>query len=95
MTTTPGGKTQELAQIVKDAELGKRLLDKLVQVATHDGGEHWVYVHIEVQGGQEGDFAERLFTYNYRLSDKFRLSSTLVCRRAQYAAHRAIGNRAP
>ncbi|MBN8449598.1 MAG: DUF4351 domain-containing protein [Candidatus Accumulibacter sp.] len=63
---------QELAQIVKDAELGKRLLDKLVQVATHDGGEHWVYVHIEVQGGQEGDFAERLFTYNYRLYDKYR-----------------------
>ena len=59
-------------QIVKDAELGKRLIDKLVQVATHDGGEHWVYVHIEVQGGQEGDFAERLFTYNYRLYDKYR-----------------------
>jgi hypothetical protein len=63
---------QELAQIVKDAELGKRLLDKLVQVATHDGGEHWVYVHIEVQGDRAGDFAERLFTYNYRLYDKYR-----------------------
>jgi len=63
---------QELAQIVKDAELGKRLIDKLVQVATHDGGEHWVYVHIEVQGGHDGNFAERLFTYNYRLYDKYR-----------------------
>jgi hypothetical protein len=66
---------QELAQIVRDAELGKRLLDKLVQVATHDGGERWVYVHIEVQGGPEGDFAERLFTYNYRLYDKYRAPS--------------------
>ncbi len=63
---------QELAQIVKDAELGKRLIDKLVQVATHDGGQHWVYVHIEIQGGHDGDFAERLFTYNYRLYDKYR-----------------------
>jgi len=43
---SPSFLDQELAQIVKDAELGKRLLDKLVQVATHDGGEHWVYVHI-------------------------------------------------
>lgn len=32
---------QELAQIVKDAELGKRLIDKLVRVATHDGDEQW------------------------------------------------------
>lgn len=48
------------------------MVDKLVRVATHDGGERWVYVHIEVQGGHDGDFAERLFTYNYRLYDKYR-----------------------
>ena len=29
---------QELAQVVKDAELGKRLIDKLVKVASHDSG---------------------------------------------------------
>jgi len=29
---------QELAQVVKDAELGKRLLDKLAQAATLDSG---------------------------------------------------------
>lgn len=63
---------QELAQVVKDAELGKRLIDKLVRVATHEGGEQWVYIHVEVQGGRNSDFAERLFTYNYRLYDKYR-----------------------
>lgn len=63
---------QELAQVVKDAELGKRLIDKLVRVATLDGAEQWVYLHIEVQGGQDSDFGERLFTYNYRLYDKYR-----------------------
>ena len=63
---------QELAQVVKDAELGKRLIDKLVRVATHDGDEQWVYIHVEVQGGRDSDFAERMFTYNYRLYDKYR-----------------------
>jgi hypothetical protein len=63
---------QELAQVVKDAELGKRLIDKLVQVATLEGDEQWVYIHIEIQGGHDSDFTERLFTYNYRLYDKYR-----------------------
>jgi len=32
--------------------------------------EH-VYVHVEVQGGRESDFARRMFVYNYRLFDRF------------------------
>jgi hypothetical protein len=63
---------QELAQIVQDAELGKRLVDRLVQVSTRDGGEQWVYIHVEVQGQRDADFPERLFTYNYRLYDRYR-----------------------
>lgn len=63
---------QELAQVVRDAGIGKRLLDKLVQVVTHKGDEHWVYIHIEIQGQQDSNFAERMFTYNYRLYDKYR-----------------------
>lgn len=63
---------QELAQVVRDAGLGKRILDKLVQVVTHEGDEHWVYIHIEIQSQQDSDFAERMFTYNYRLYDKYR-----------------------
>jgi hypothetical protein len=63
---------QELAQVVRDAELGKRLVDRLVEVATLTGEEQWVYIHIEVQGQRESDFAERLFVYNYRLYDRYR-----------------------
>ncbi len=63
---------QELAQVVQDAELGKRLLDRLVQVGTYAGGEQWVYIHVEVQGQRDAHFAERLFTYNYRLYDRYR-----------------------
>ncbi|MDP2105895.1 MAG: hypothetical protein Q8J76_07860, partial [Desulfobulbaceae bacterium] len=63
---------QELAQVVQDAELGKRLIDRLVQVAILAGGEGWVYIHVEVQGGHDSQFAERMFTYNYRLYDRYR-----------------------
>jgi hypothetical protein len=31
--------------------LGKRYVDKLVQVHRHTGQEDWIYIHIEVQGG--------------------------------------------
>lgn len=63
---------QELAQVVQDAELGKRLVDRLVQVTTLASGEQWVYIHVEVQGQHDAAFPERLFTYNYRLYDRYR-----------------------
>lgn len=63
---------RELAQVVRDAELGKRIADRLVEVATLSGRWQWVSVHIEVQGQDEADFAERLFVYNYRLYDRHR-----------------------
>jgi hypothetical protein len=61
---------QELAQVVKDAVLGKRVLDKLVAVHRLDGSEDWVYIHIEIQGGHDTHFAKRMFTYNDRLFDR-------------------------
>jgi hypothetical protein len=62
---------QELAQIVRDGEIGKRRIDRLVQVTTLHSTVEWVYVHIEVQSQVDSDFAERLFTYNYRLYDRY------------------------
>ena len=41
---------KELQQVVRDAELGRRLVDKLVKVWSQDGEETWVLVHLEVQG---------------------------------------------
>jgi hypothetical protein len=62
---------QELAQIVRDGEIGKRRIDRLVQVTTLTSAIEWVYIHIEVQSQVDSDFAERLFTYNYRLYDRY------------------------
>lgn len=53
---------KELQAVVRDAELGRRLADKLARVTARDGAEDWLLVHIEVQGQVESDFAKRMFT---------------------------------
>ncbi len=59
----------ELRKIVRDAELGKRLADKLMRVYRLDGSEQYVFTHIEVQGDPDPDFDERMYVYNYRIYD--------------------------
>src|SRR5436309_208362 len=61
----------ELQQVVRDAELGRRLADKLARVWRKGGQEAWVLAHVEVQGQQQAAFAERMYVYNYRLYDRF------------------------
>lgn len=39
---------------MRDAELGRRLVDKLVKIYRTGGKEAWVLVHVEVQS-QEAD----------------------------------------
>ncbi|MCL1477818.1 hypothetical protein MIH18_21075 [Marinobacter sp. M3C] len=61
----------ELQQITADAHSGRRYADKLIKVYAKDGGETWVLIHVEVQGEPEDDFAERMYTYQYRLRDRY------------------------
>jgi hypothetical protein len=63
---------KELQQIVREAELGLRLADKLFKVFRLDGDEAWVLIHTEVQNQPEEQFAERMYIYNYRIFDRFR-----------------------
>ncbi|WP_028323893.1 hypothetical protein [Desulfatirhabdium butyrativorans] len=62
---------KELQKALKDAKIGKRIVDKLVKVHRKDGQEQWVLVHVEVQGEEEADFAKRMYVYNYRLFDRY------------------------
>jgi hypothetical protein len=59
--------------VVRDAELGKRLVDKLVKVWRKDGTETFVLIHLKVQGQVDLRFAERMFEYHYRLCDRYNL----------------------
>ncbi|GAP93634.1 hypothetical protein [Leptolyngbya sp. NIES-2104] len=62
---------KELQKIVRDAEIPKRYADKLVEVHRSDGQKTLVICHIEVQSQEEGTFAARMYTYNYRLRDRY------------------------
>jgi hypothetical protein len=62
---------QELRAVVQDAELGKRFVDKLVRVTLLNGDENWIYIHVEVQGTKQTEFAKRMFVYNYRIYDRY------------------------
>jgi predicted transposase/invertase (TIGR01784 family) len=62
---------QELRAVMQDAELGKRFVDKLVRVTLLNGDEKWIYIHIEVQGTRQAEFAKRMFVYNYRIYDRY------------------------
>src|SRR5438045_3153960 len=56
-------------------ELGKqggtRFVDMLVKTFLKDGSEEWVLIHIEIEGGNDNDFSRRMFTYWYRIYDRF------------------------
>ena len=62
---------QELRAVVQDAQLGKRFVDKLVRVTLLNGDEKWIYIHVEVQGTKQAEFAKRMFVYNYRIYDRY------------------------
>ena len=64
---------QELSQITRDAETGEKIVDKLVKVWKLTGEETWVLLNVEIQSQEESVLGERVFTYFYRLKDKFNL----------------------
>ncbi|MBV5346092.1 MAG: transposase, partial [Rhodoferax sp.] len=35
------------------------------------GQEDWLYLHLEVQGSAQAEFAKRMFVYNYRIFDRY------------------------
>ena len=50
----------QLHEIVRDAELGPTLADRLFQVYTTDGEDVWILIHLEVQAQPVADFPKRM-----------------------------------
>lgn len=70
---------QELQEIVRDSDLGRQRVDKLVKVRRLDGGEEWVLVHVEVQSQPDAGLPLRVYQYHHRIADRFgRRVATLV-----------------
>ncbi len=70
-TVAPDFMDGELQQVVRDATTGRRHADKLVRVRLRTGSALWLLVHIEVQSQVDPTFAQRMFVYYYRLTDRF------------------------
>ncbi|EIC21088.1 RpnC/YadD family protein [Thiorhodovibrio frisius] len=64
---------KEFQKIVREASTTRRYADKLVGVTRRDETPVWVLAHVEVQGDPESDFAERIFTYNYKIRDAYQV----------------------
>ena len=62
---------KEFQQVVREAEVGRRYVDKLVKVWTKDGVECWVLIHVEVQTTRDAEFPRRMYVYNYRVFDRY------------------------
>ena len=62
---------KEFQQVVREAEVGRRYVDKLVKVWSKEGIECWVLIHVEVQTTRDAEFPRRMYVYNYRILDRF------------------------
>ncbi|HXL57000.1 MAG TPA: hypothetical protein VN958_12120, partial [Chitinophagaceae bacterium] len=70
---------KELEQLFPSEDMQHpKFVDKLVKVFTKEGKDEWILVHIEVQGYKDDDFPLRMFTYFYRILDKYRKQVTAI-----------------
>ncbi len=71
---TKGYKTldKELNKISRDAPIGNREADKLIEVYLKNGQATFILVHIEIQSNYDVRFAERMLLYRYRIRDLYK-----------------------
>jgi hypothetical protein len=64
---------KELEQLFppEQNQYSPKVVDKLARVYTREGNEEWILLHLEVQNVYNPDFPERMFTYYYRIFDKY------------------------
>jgi len=62
---------QELHEITPASEIAAKRVDKLLNVRLLNGTDQWLYIHIEVQMHYDPNLPKRLFTYHYRIFDKY------------------------
>lgn len=69
---------QELHNLFPDGDQHGRRADKLVRVYTKDGQQQWMLIHIEIQGYRDDQFDQRMFTYFYRIRDRYEAHNLMV-----------------
>lgn len=56
---------------MRESEVGKQFVDKLIKIWLNDGKETWLLVHLEIQSQVDPNFAKRMFSYHYRIFDRY------------------------
>ena len=62
---------KELHEIIAEQTKGSRKGDQLVKVQLKSGKEQWLLIHIEVQSYPDKNFDLRMFSYYYRIWDRY------------------------
>lgn len=62
---------KDLPKLFPKAEEIDRKADRIVKIPLVNGKIQWLIIHVEVQGYKDPNFARRMFTYYYRLADRF------------------------
>ncbi len=65
---------KELEAMSRQQEIGNRIADLLFKVWLKNGEEVCLLLHVELQAGKEERFSERMFTYHYRILDRYKKS---------------------
>lgn len=68
----------EFQKITKESADKRRYTDKLVEVVLKNNEKKWILIHVEVQAQKEMEFSERMFVYNYRIFDRYRIPVTSI-----------------
>ena len=79
--TSPSFWTRSYARSCVKQGCGLRQgVNKLVKVMRLDGSESWVLVSVEIQSQYDADLADRMFSYHYRIYDRFhrKVSSIVI-----------------
>jgi len=64
---------KDFEKMSHSSKTGKRLLDMLIKVTMLDGHQKLILIHLEIQAQKQNDFPQRMYTYNYKVYDKYQL----------------------
>jgi len=69
---------KEFQKMIRASVVGRKHADKLVEVTLSNQAKRWVLIHVEAQAQRETAFSERMFVYNYRIHDRYRIPVTSI-----------------
>jgi hypothetical protein len=61
----------ELQQIIREAELGQTIADRLYRVKRQSGEDLFLLIYIEIQNQTDPQFPFRMFVYHYRILERY------------------------